>query len=544
MKKSSFTPFLKSELLNFYFSKVEAEEHYHGKQRGPRGGSWYSRRRSPAACLANHQFRFQGKCHFPVDPDMVEWSKVEGVLISYDEKDGGPPQCAICLDSCDTTSSRVTRCGHVYCWLCLLRHLSFEGASQCPTCMDPLFERDLKSVEFRETLAPKVGAEFHFRLCTAETALLTRYLVESKAEALAQLEAERVYLLALQAQCEDPSLSIWERKYEECYAPFIYNALSLLGAQQERKLATTEREGSVGKDESAGSADSSHFFQAANGDLVFLHPMNRKLLLTCDPVPSTISALVLEVEEINLDSEARKKISFLRHFPSGAHVKIVELDLVSQLESAITAPFLDDIQKRAARRSLAEKKKSRERAVDEKQSQTKVLREKQRWAESEARIRELMTGPRVGQCSADVPSSPDPAESPDAAADTGGELSPPPSLQDSLMSTIVSRGGNFPTLCASLGALPTMPPTRAKGANVWGVPVAKPASAAFIASAAAPGMTAGAAASTVEPSDKTASTVEPSDKTEDAKVASGGGKKKAQFKKISAFSNTSCRSYS
>jgi hypothetical protein len=47
------------------------------------------------------------------------------------------------------TAPRVTKCGHLYCWPCLLQYLAFEREyswKKCPLCADPIYKADMRKV--------------------------------------------------------------------------------------------------------------------------------------------------------------------------------------------------------------------------------------------------------------------------------------------------------------------------------------------------------------------------------------------------------------
>ncbi|KAG0353198.1 hypothetical protein BC939DRAFT_527606 [Gamsiella multidivaricata] len=80
---------------------------------------------------------------FTMDADVrVEWDDIEQVLISV------PQSCPICLQT--PVAGRITKCGHVYCFSCILHYLALSESSKawrkCPICWDAIYEKDLKSV--------------------------------------------------------------------------------------------------------------------------------------------------------------------------------------------------------------------------------------------------------------------------------------------------------------------------------------------------------------------------------------------------------------
>ena len=62
------------------------------------------------------------------------------------------PTCPICLG--DFCAARMTKCGHIYCWPCMLHYLALEEKTwrKCPICHDAVHKKDLKR------FANKLGA--------------------------------------------------------------------------------------------------------------------------------------------------------------------------------------------------------------------------------------------------------------------------------------------------------------------------------------------------------------------------------------------------
>lgn len=55
-----------------------------------------------------------------------------------------PLLCPICLG--EAVAGRITRCGHAYCWPCLLHYFALSEDSQrpCPICFQPIDKRHLR----------------------------------------------------------------------------------------------------------------------------------------------------------------------------------------------------------------------------------------------------------------------------------------------------------------------------------------------------------------------------------------------------------------
>ncbi|ESO97849.1 hypothetical protein LOTGIDRAFT_228391 [Lottia gigantea] len=99
------------------------------------------------------------------DPDiLVDWNLVELVrLYSHNE-----PACPICMDT--PVAAKVTRCGHIYCWSCILHLLSLEDGSwaECPICYSPVLAKDLRSAESVIIKSYKIGDIITMKLMKRE----------------------------------------------------------------------------------------------------------------------------------------------------------------------------------------------------------------------------------------------------------------------------------------------------------------------------------------------------------------------------------------
>ena len=466
---------VRSELLSFHFAAEEQQEREytgHGSRRVRVGAGAKQGPRS-SACLANHRFLVHPWSTW-VAGSVPQWEGIAAVEVIHDEVTRLFPHCAICMDFADPQLARITRCGHIYCMLCLLRHLSYEGAANCPVCQEVLLERDLKRVLFQScSQVPKDDREFTFRLVAVSKrgavwpvqhgiptpeSRLSRCFAATAQGIGRQIESEETYLLRLKAQFEENSDQ--DDRYDVEYLPFIASALLSIRDEREKNINNTT---SMKVDEEFNELEpeaAPTFYQAETGDVVFLHPMNRKCLLSLSSVPSTFSSKVLEVERVILCPDQKKKLNFLRHLPLNAEVFLVEVELSSLVaDAAAIEPFLSDIQKREKARVERSKKLRKEKRADEE----KVRLEKKKWVERQEQLtqscKELFTGPVVGSTS----SSSDIALPPSSAEEVVHEEQE--EVSAFTFASIAREGGNFPTLSLGNPKPPPPPPQ----SSVWGV---------------------------------------------------------------------------
>eukprot|EP00058_Branchiostoma_floridae_P024095 XP_002609585.1 hypothetical protein BRAFLDRAFT_115063 [Branchiostoma floridae] len=166
-----------NHLLNFTYERRENASQYGGGQHS----SWKSRNKwgrkgSGAAHPFNKEQFLQSNCQFVVrdtgdytvhsaDPDtLVDWDSIEQVRLFSNEV----PSCPICLYP--PTAAKITRCGHIYCWPCILHYLALSDKSwrKCPICYDAVHKKDLKSVVAMEAPQYAVGGTITMRLMKRE----------------------------------------------------------------------------------------------------------------------------------------------------------------------------------------------------------------------------------------------------------------------------------------------------------------------------------------------------------------------------------------
>lgn len=112
---------------------------------------------------------FQANCQFIVkegndyskhclDPDLfVDWNAVEEIRFNFLKSE--ITICPICLY--EPVAAKVTRCGHIYCWGCILHYFALTDKKwrKCPICFVEVCQDDLRSVSSMSKLDFKVGED-------------------------------------------------------------------------------------------------------------------------------------------------------------------------------------------------------------------------------------------------------------------------------------------------------------------------------------------------------------------------------------------------
>uniref|UniRef100_A0A672TCY5 E3 ubiquitin-protein ligase RNF10 n=1 Tax=Sinocyclocheilus grahami TaxID=75366 RepID=A0A672TCY5_SINGR len=197
----------------------------------------------------NKELFLQANCQFVVtddqdyqahftDPDtLVDWDCVQQVRIYSHEV----PSCPICLYP--PVAAHITRCGHIYCWPCMLHYLSLseKSWSKCPICYEAVHSADLKSVVAMETRQYVTGNVITMRLMRREKGSLvalpscqwvkveepihfgdvhlraySKLLLASQEQVLGLLSEERVALRTqLSQEKDDPQACFIQSEREE-----------------------------------------------------------------------------------------------------------------------------------------------------------------------------------------------------------------------------------------------------------------------------------------------------------------------------------------
>lgn len=129
----------------------------------------------------NKEQFLQANCQFVVcsgedyeaclaSPDqLVEWSKIEQIHILSAEE----PKCPICLYP--PVAAKMTKCGHVYCWPCILHYLALSDKTwrKCPICYDAIHVPDLRSAVSKPFHSYAMGEFVTFQLMRREKTSMT-----------------------------------------------------------------------------------------------------------------------------------------------------------------------------------------------------------------------------------------------------------------------------------------------------------------------------------------------------------------------------------
>ena len=105
------------------------------------------------------------------DPnEIVNWKDVIQVIFhttSY-VLNSEDIKCPICMENLQKmVVPKITKCGHTFCWPCILQYLAFEkhrSWKRCPLCNESVYKHELKGVRVVKDAYTKIGDTLKFDL--------------------------------------------------------------------------------------------------------------------------------------------------------------------------------------------------------------------------------------------------------------------------------------------------------------------------------------------------------------------------------------------
>ncbi|XP_061398430.1 E3 ubiquitin-protein ligase RNF10 [Musca vetustissima] len=409
-----------NHLLNFYYTPREVD-YYDGAvgasgSYGQRHGQIKKHKYNKEQFIqANFQFVIKASAKRKANdsPDsLIDWSLIEQINIQTSDE----PQCPICLYP--PVAAKVTRCGHVYCWTCVLHYLSLSDKTwrKCPICYDAVHVGDLKSASIVQQSSYNIGSQITFRLMRRkkgslliekyenwqdekssefypyvsspmEDKLFSKFVLARRADIFNILERERSELLSnVDESCPE--------------FVFVQQAIELLTERSEKLGEIKDDENVVQSSElqiqhcdtdivcddsvlnngecateSNGKANQSsgryyYFYQAADGQNVYLHPLNVKMLQanygSLSEGPPLIEGRILQKEQHSMDEDHRRKFTCLGHLPLTCEFSVVEIELLPPYvtEDVIKSFKADIVHRKKERQRKAREEREREKQIN------------------------------------------------------------------------------------------------------------------------------------------------------------------------------------
>lgn len=449
-----------NHLLNFRYEPREMQGGASGWSYGKSMKGFFRNSNRWLPPVQRHKYNkeqfLQASCQFVVsangnytvclsDPDvLVDWNLIEQIkLYSFESL-----SCPICLYP--PTAAKMTRCGHVYCWHCILHYLSLSDKSwrTCPICYEFIQKSDLKSVkeitqstlnlgdiitlrlmrrEKESLLAVPVGSlvqnptNFFSVSETLSKEVYSKLLIASTEDVMNIIEHERTQL-KLELSKTPNSLEYIEQALDElskretellqraklaevksevapqCESTTLDYKLQIernnvkksqLGSQNQQETNTSTKKDVKNVDEdilksaesspsnaqsTSGTSKVFYFYQAEDGQHLYLHAMNVKMLEmqygNLENCPHIIKGKLLEKEEGSLTEDLRRRFRYLGHLPLTCQFEIAEIELKPPIVSReILSSFRDQLTLRHKRRRQREyEERQREREIIEKEN--------------------------------------------------------------------------------------------------------------------------------------------------------------------------------
>lgn len=343
-------------------------------------------------------FFFNYSCQFVVNakndysayttcPDLlVDWSCIEQVHVFGSTEE---PQCPICLYH--PVAAKMTRCGHVYCWPCILHYLALSDKKswrKCPICYEAVHLEDLKSsvalphrnydytevatfqLMYREkgslavykagnqmnidlgksfpSFNDSIDKKMNSKLLLAEAQDIQTIIDRERNELKCQLTSDGI-------ECPDSvfveqALVLLEEREQQIAGNIIENRKNVTSQSEAFSLNINAKEfnpkESIEQSSTASSMndlDSAvdqlkiespgnfYFYQSTDGQHLYLHSINIRMLQamygSLDRAPHTINGKIIQKEIRSMTEEYRKRLKYLQHLPVTCHFEIAEINL-------------------------------------------------------------------------------------------------------------------------------------------------------------------------------------------------------------------------
>ncbi|ELP95167.1 hypothetical protein EIN_429130 [Entamoeba invadens IP1] len=277
------------------------------------------------------------------------------------------PICPICLD--EVILPRLTACGHLYCWKCLLQFFVLCPAPhKCPVCnaiiSPPFTICDIKILPIlnvgdsitmkllkipKELVTPTIeGEKMVMSPPTSKDKNKQFYHIVVEEDPLAVLARERVRVNMESQKPQDEPCQL--------YFNMMCEELDTIKRDWQKRLTKVPEE----KIELSGWK---LYYQDTLGRNIFLLPFNQYMLLETFPIPKEITSTVLEIEEecVGFPAPGKFQNKMFQHFPIGTEVQVIEIDMKKLVTNSIYSKNLSVIRRRENKRQkIVDDEKQRE----------------------------------------------------------------------------------------------------------------------------------------------------------------------------------------
>jgi len=311
----------------------------------------------------------------------VNWSDVIQVRLPCEELSS----CPICLYNPVCPLSPV--CGHAMCYSCALRFSDNCPGGDCPICHKPLIFSDFRPLKTYPRVSYKVGDEIVMKLvfrdrngrivCSAADEVETNSTTKIpnissdwgvKFSNVITASPSQILQQVLMAQEEElkSQLAMLEDNDKET-EPFIIRALEELLDKKDKcfndmESALKVKSKSSPEEISESSCKKVHFYQCADGQPIFIHPLNSRCLIhEYESIEGSIPQLtctIVAMEHYTQSPELRSRYRYFSHLPLGCPFTLCEVDITPFIGEETYQHFKTDFDRRSKARRVKEQKEN------------------------------------------------------------------------------------------------------------------------------------------------------------------------------------------
>ncbi|KAI1438465.1 hypothetical protein GGR50DRAFT_640065 [Xylaria sp. CBS 124048] len=398
-----------THLLNYSVPSRHYQEHHRSTRRHPTWGpgSGYHAVDKARFVHANYRFVVSPTGNYSsqaVDADKhLDWADVLQIIASSKSQ---TTACPICLS--DPVAPRMARCGHIFCFPCLLRFMHSTNDDEpsakkeprwkhCPICEDSFRLTEVRPVRFhegQENPLPGVGDDVVLRLMVREAGSTLALPNESGSDvanlgedipwhfAASVLDYARImkgtndyFMEQYEREIEDLRKQAQEDEFqfgvEE--GDWTQRAIRAINTAKDKfkdqKLDTEPMTSRMALKAKHPAKQKFHFYTAPPH--LYLSPLDIRILKTkFGDFANFPSTLLPRVEHISaghvVDDALRKRAKYLAHLPQGCVVSFLECDWTDIVPAEILDTFSHDLERR--------RKQHRDKATQEERERLQAER--------------------------------------------------------------------------------------------------------------------------------------------------------------------------
>ncbi|KAG2388965.1 hypothetical protein C9374_014365 [Naegleria lovaniensis] len=368
-----------------------------------------------------------------VDADtLVDWDTIE--LVIKQTHDPNQEQCPICLEV--LKAPKITKCGHVFCYACILRYVAMGEKTyrKCPLCNESVYIDALRSVQIDVKPKYKEHDKMNFVLLKRDKKVIIPDLLDDLDTCLGGIQSHSlptVYPVygdhnsskfcrfnvtydissIIKKELSDLDSSLKEaesgdetqfiklakeqvlqrqKSFQDWITKNVPKGRPKGSSHSPRKASKQAASSSIithttideNKKKSELDPDNYWYYQSEDNQMMFLHPLCTKILLheydgDFTKFPHRLSDCeIIELETVELDEEFRKRYPILKHVPCGCYISLVEVDMKNFASHDTIANFYKDLKHRKNRREDKIRKQIEEEEEEKRREESRKEEER------------------------------------------------------------------------------------------------------------------------------------------------------------------------